>query len=279
MKLAAVAVGCAILFSVPSPALGVGASSTPSPDPSLSLQQRRLLDLQVRNLEAQTSSGAAFRAWLPAGTILLGSIVAASGALRYFYDQRLKARLRLEDKISEELRAIAEYPEGGNSTSVRVVRALQSLSQLMPLTSDTIRQTRRVTDIIQVGVRLDADFDDLQQAQFDCLCLAQWPDYRLWLSQNPQHRRFILYRYQEAFRTLARDYPDYFRQMRLDAGGYVVPFRIPEAHYRHFQALAEGYELQFVALKDGDERREAVRALGEALGNPALARAMLDGSQ
>jgi hypothetical protein len=133
-----------------------------------------------------------------------------------------------------------------------------------------------VTGVIQVGVRQDADFDDPHQAQFDGLCLAQWPAYRQWLEDNPEQRSFILYRYQQAFRTLAQRHPSYFRAMELHAGGYEVNFLIPELDYRHFQALAEGYELQVIALTEPEPRASAIAALGEALGNPRLARAMLE---
>ena len=86
------------------------------------------------------------------------------------------------------------------------------------------------------------------------------PDYGRWLEGNPEERRFILFRPQQAFRSLAARHPDDFETMSLGDRGHLVDEFIPEKDCLHFTALAYGYRLQVDRPTDADERQIAVEA-------------------
>jgi hypothetical protein len=269
--LAALAVG-----QQPSVAPAAHVATTPAVLSSPSLKEQRKLDLEVDKLEKETSGWAEFRAWLPAGTIVAGVIAALVSIVLYFGEKRFKTRVRLEEQFNENLQAISDYSERGRSTSSRVVRALRGLEQIAPLTADPAAHIRAVTDVITAGVRHDASFESFQQARFDGLCLAGWPDYGRWLDDHPLERRFILYRYQQALRGLAARYPEHFRTMSVGTSGLVVDEFVPEEVHLHFTALADGYRRQVERLTDASQRQEAISAFGEALNNARLACTMLE---
>jgi hypothetical protein len=220
-----------------------------------------------------------FRAWLPVITVLAGVVAATWSVLQYFGDQRFKTRASIEERFGEGLEAISDYPESGHSTSSRVVRALAELEQLVPLSNSPEQHMNAVTDVVAVAVRHDVDFDNLQQARLDGLCLSGWPGYVRWLEQNPQERAFILYRYRQAFRALAERHETYFETMRLGPSGYLVDEYISEQDYLHFIALADGYRQHMARIPSGPDRDAAIAAVGDVLRNQQLANSMFTGRQ
>lgn len=86
------------------------ATSSPTSRPtSLPSIQTELQQLEVRQLRQQTDRWATVRSWLPAGTALVALIAAAIGILTYLADARKDRRLRLEDKVEENVGILVEY--------------------------------------------------------------------------------------------------------------------------------------------------------------------------
>jgi hypothetical protein len=233
-------------------------------------QEQRKLELEIDKLTRETAASAQIRAWLPAGTIVVGVIVAAFSMYQYFGDRRRESAIRLESQFAEHLGALSDYSDDANLASARVTWALDALAELTRLAQDTEVYRSRVTQVITTGVMDDANFEDRRHVRLDALCLERWPDYRLWLEEHAADRGYILYRYRQAVRVLAERHRDYFTAMDYGEDGYVVENYIEEADYLLFTSLARGYGRQIDSL-EASERTAAVDAFGSALGNRALA--------
>src|SRR5215208_4521689 len=125
--------------SIPPP------SSLPSPANLPTERQERKLDLEIRKLEEETSTGARVRSWLPAGSTLAALAAGAFGAYQYFRDRRRESAIRVEEQFSDNLQTIAEYVHEANYPSAGLLSALTSLKELVELTKDPQRYRSRVT--------------------------------------------------------------------------------------------------------------------------------------
>jgi hypothetical protein len=222
-------------------------------------------------LVVATSVGSHVRAWLSASTALIALLAAALAAYQYFRDQRLGSWLRLEQQFSQHLGTLSDYSERGNLASANVVWAIENLTELVKLAPDPAAYRSRVTEVITTGMLDDANFDDARHVRLDRMCVERWPDYSRWLIDHPTESDFLLYRYLQALRGLAKANEKYFREMDYGANGYEVPEYGDERAYLLFLALVRGYE-QHLAILSRDDRAASVDAFGMAIGNAALAK-------
>jgi hypothetical protein len=266
---------CALVLALLGPSLAAAQAAAPTTSHQ-TLEQRKL-QLEIDKLSQETSLSAEVRAWLSAGTIFIALIGAGWGAYRYFRDQRRESRVRLEQQFAESLGVLSDYSQTGNLASARVVWTLENLKELTALAPDPDAYRRRVTEVITTGLLEDANFLERPHVRLDTFCLERWDDYKRWLGEHPPQRGFLLYRYQQALRALAKDKGEYFREMDYGEKGYEVEqYSNDEADYLLFTSLAQGYAGHIATLPT-NERTAAVDTFGDAVGNRALARKMFAG--
>jgi hypothetical protein len=238
----------------------------PNADPA-----SRKLELELRKLEQETSTAAIARSWVPAASGAAALIAVGFGAFQYFRDRHRDREVRIQDQFATGLGQVANFVLEDRRTSAGLLAALKSLRQVVALPDAPSRSTDRVSEVIGKESLNDIDFCDPEQVRFDPTCLDEWPDYTRWLRDHPNEQSFILYRYQEAGRELARRYPDFFSRIRLSRNGeIVVPAQLPDKDFLHFQQLLRGYRLH-VENQPPDARMRSIELFGEAIGNSAFA--------
>lgn len=256
----------------PTPTLTPTASASVTtkltPSPSSNLQQ----ELQIKLLQQETSSEAKFQPYIPLISAAVATIAVGVGIFQYRNTRRRDYALRVEQEFATNLSYLVEYPKEDNRSNARAATALDNLKWLVDRTREPDRYRKRVTEAIIVESRDDIDFDDPRQARFDPLCLLSWPPYGKSLCEEPELQGFILYRYQQALRTLKDKDPSYFASIRLaEDGSYKVDRYTQESWYLHFQVLVDGFKRHIELIKDSERQTKAVDQFAEALGNRALA--------
>ena len=247
-----------------------GSSPAPAPTSSSSLTsvlQLQQLRLQIKLLKQQTSLEAKLQPYIPLLSVVVALTVAGFGAYKYIRDRRRDYALRVEQEVAVNLSYLVEFPKADSSLNARAATALDNLTWLVDKTDDPLRYRQRVTEAIFVEAKDDIDFDDEKQVRFDALCLARWPAYSQFITDQADLQDFILYRYQQAFRVLKKADPVYFSTIRHTADGYHVGHYIKESLYLHFQVLVDGYTQHLELITDPERRARAVDDFVDALGN------------
>ena len=150
-------------------------ASVPSPTPGLEQQ------LQIKQLQQETSWQGQFRGYLPAGSALVAFIGALWGAIVYFRDQKRDRALRTEQTITENLNQIISYSKGETTISAQAVCSLDNLNALADQAANKDALTKRVTNVIVAAVTEDIDFHNVRQVGFDILCVDKWPPYAAYI--------------------------------------------------------------------------------------------------
>jgi hypothetical protein len=258
--------------ATPAPTPSVTAVQSPSAASSPSVPTE-LQQLQIRQLRQQTDGWAGVRAWLPAITAFVAVIAAISGIWTYLADARKDRRLRLEDKVEENIGALVEYPSDGAAGIGKVNNALRNLQALTRVAGRRRRGAleKRVSQAIVEIVSYDLNLNDMRQARFDALALDKWDAYRQMLRDDDQLRDDIFYRYITALRELRTTFLGRCQTARIgQTGRYEFDQKIDDADLQHFGTLIASYR-RHVSLADNDlERNRRISDFSAALGNQQL---------
>jgi len=241
-------------------------------------QEERLTSLEKLKLEvlALKRASAWYRPLLdavPFVTALVTVVGLWAGAYKYFADKR---EARLAQNVSElktDVDQILTFPTDDKISRARVTFALNDLERL---TTDDAGKRANVTDIIEMTVENDLNFDKLRDVTFDAIVLSHWKDYSSRLSQkggSPNIRN----RYIEALRRLYATNPEYFSSIDYNdaLGGFTASGSVDEAKYLEFLKLVSGYQRHLKFIGSAPERVSAVENFSEALHNPRLAAKLL----
>ena len=252
------------------------ATSSPAPhQPSPSTIQTELQQLEIRQLNQQTDKWATVRAWLPASTALVALIAAAVGVLTYLADARKDRRLRLEDKVEENVGILVEYATDINAGIGRLNNALRNLQALLRV-AGTRRQRvaieKRVSHAIAEVVSYDLNLNDMRQARFDALALDNWSAYRRLLRKNDELRDDVFYRYVTALRNARMAVPGLYEAVRVGSDGdYQFESDVDDVVLQHFGTLVASYRRHVSFTANDLERQQRVADFGAALENQELA--------
>lgn len=247
-------------------------------DPEGDLSNEKLR-LEVEKLRADTGTPALLRSWLPVGTIAVGLIAAIIGVWQYLSNRKREVDVRLQDQFREDMGDLVDYLEAERGSSARVVASIGDLQAIVPMMPDPSAQSRHVTEFLLAAIVSDLDFDDPRQVRFEAVALATWPGYSDWLTTHQGDQKFVLYRYEQALRTMQSRYPEYVRTMRMDSatGAFKVKEFIPEKDYLTLLALLSGYAAH-VGRLEADAREAALLRLDQITDNPALRAALFSSS-
>jgi hypothetical protein len=269
-------------LTTPPPAAAAGPQARPTTSTSPgSAGAQHLQDLQIEQLEEQTSWEGRIRAYVPWLSVVAAAAGAAFAVWRYFQDVARESihraedlAFRIEQEIAGSLTHVVEYAKADNRLNARVTSALGTLSSLVKLTDDPTSHADQITRAIISAVKDDIDFDDAKQVGFDAICLDGWPAYVEHLRAHPKEQQYILSRYRQAMAKLRKTNPT-FGKLRYESGAFLVPDSrdyIEEPLYRHFRDLVDGFDLHRQVITSRDAQAQAVADFGAALRNPVLVR-------
>ena len=254
----------------PLPTIAQPARQVPSPTPDPEQQ------LQIMQLEQETSWQGQLRGYLPAGSALVALSAIFWSAVIYFRDQRKDRELRIEQTITENLGQIIGYSKGETTVSAQAVGALDNLNALASKLGDKEALTQRVTNVIVVAVMEDIDFANVRQVRFDGLCLDNWPPYSRYIESHPAQNQYLIYRYLSALYELHDRQREYMDNVVYDdtVRKFVHPEEIvmkPEDDYRLFQRLIQGVQQHWPMVDDPTQRTDLIDTFVEATGSRNLA--------
>jgi hypothetical protein len=249
-------------------------SSSAGNQPSSTNTQTELQQLEILQLHQETDKWAAVRAWLPAGTALVAFLGAAVGIVTYLADARKDRRLRLEDKVEENIGVLIDYPADSAAGIGKSNNALRNLRALLRVAGSSSRADieQRVGHAIAEIVSYDLNLNNLRQARLDALALDNWPAYRRLLRKNDELRDDIFFRYVTALRNARIARPGLYQTARIGPDGeYRFSKDIDDGTLQHFGTLVASYRRHVSLVTNDDERRQRVTAFGGALENQELA--------
>src|SRR5262249_48643956 len=157
------------------------------------------------------------RGGLPASTALAALIAAAIGVWTYLRDARKDRRLRLEDKVEENVGILVEYPADSTAGIGKLNNALRNLHALLRVAGSKRRRVDiedPVSHAIAEVVSYDLNLGDVRQARFDALALDNWGAYRRLLQENGELRDDVFYRYVTALRNARIAAPGIYQTVR-----------------------------------------------------------------
>jgi Domain of unknown function (DUF5753)/Helix-turn-helix domain len=249
-------------------------SSPAGNQPSSTNTQTELQQLEILQLHQQTDKWATIRAWLPAGTALVAFLGAAVGIVTYFADARKGRRLRLEDKVEENIGVLIDYPADSTAGIGKLNNALRNLRALSRVAGSSSRSDieQRVSRAIAEIVSYDLNLNDLRQARLDALALDSWLAYRRLLRKSGDLRDDIFFRYVTALRNARIARPGLYQTARIGPDGeYRFGKDIDDATLQHFGTLVASYRRHVNLVVNDSERRQRITAFGAALENQELA--------
>jgi hypothetical protein len=255
-----------------------GTESSPPPTPSIEQQ------LQIDQLQQETSWEGRLQGYLPAGSALVALAAAGWGVFVYLRDQRRGFYLRTQMEIANNLNRLIEHKKDEAIKSAQIISALTALNALASQSPDEAKLLREVTSIITAAVMDDINFNDVNQVRFEALCLANWAPYETHLRDNPDQRGYILYRYLSALLELQHNHSAYISRVNWDAKAmkFSHPMDIimePENDFRLFQRLVQGVLTHWQLIDEDSRRADLAKEFQAATGNHQITLQLLGGSQ
>jgi len=205
---------------------------------------------------------------------LAALIAAAVGISTYLAGARKDRRLRLEDKVEENVGILVEYPTDSTAGIGKVNNALRNLQALLRVagSSGRVDIEKRVSHAIAEIVSYDLNLSDVRQARFDALALDHWVAYRRLLREDDELRDGVFYRYVTALRSARIAVPGLYQAVRVGPDGeYQFDKDIDSIVLQHFGTLVASYRRHVTFAADDLERQRRFTAFGAALENQELA--------
>jgi hypothetical protein len=273
-----IALGTSAPMSMPTKVLVSKERAVVTPSPTPDIEQQ----LQIEQLRQETSWAGRLQGYLPAGSALAALAAAGWGIFVYLRDQRRNLQLRTQVEIASNLSRLIDRDQGEAVKSAQVVSALAALTALADQSADKDKLLSDVTNIIVTAVMNDINFGDVNQVNFEGLCLKNWNAYETHLADKPEDRVFVAYRYIRALYDLRAKHSDYISRVEWDSKNmkYFHPDNVilkPEEDFLLFTRLAQGVRTHW-------QRLDAVRRVGLAsefeavTGNTRLTAQLLGGS-
>lgn len=254
------------------------AVATPSP-PSVIEQQ-----LQIEQLRQETSWVGRLQGYLPAGSALAALAAAGWGIFAYLRDQRRNLQLRTQVEIASNLSRLIDRDRGEAVKSAQVVSALAALTALAGQSANKGKDKllNDVTNIIVAAVADDINFGDVNQVNFEGLCLKNWTAYENYLANHQNDRVFVAYRYNSALYDLRTKHSDYITRVEWDSKTmkYFHPDNVilkPEEDFILFTRLVRGVRTHWQRL-DAAPRVGVASEFEAVTGNSRLTAQLLGGS-
>jgi hypothetical protein len=253
------------------------AESSSAPTPPIEQQ------LQIKQLQQETSWEGRLQGFLPAGSALAALVGAGWGVFVYLRDQRRNLQLRTQMEIASNLNRLIEHDKGEAIKSAQIVSALTALNALADQSANKGRLLQEVTSIITAAVRDDIDFNDVSQVRFEMLCLENWVSYEAHLRINPDEHGYILYRYLSALHQLHGEYSTYISKVNWNARTmkftHPAGTLLPEHDFQLFQRLIQGIRSHLQLIDDQSRRTELMQEFKAVTGNQELTQQLLGGPQ
>jgi hypothetical protein len=246
----------------------------------MSPDEQTKLRLEIRKLQQETDGWSWFRAWLPGSAALVALTAAIWGIWTYLADARRDRRLRLEDKIEENIGILVEFPSDSSAGIGKVHNSLRNLHALVLVARahDRTRIERRVSEAVAEIVSYDLELTDVRQARLDALALDGWEAYRQLLREDAALRGGIVSRYVVALRSLRNTDPSKYENARQLAGIYHFGKGIDDTALQLFATLVASYHSHVGLVSDADERKQAIHNFAAALANQRLTNDVFGGT-
>lgn len=234
--------------------------------------EQRRQRLEIKKLEAETGTVADLRGWATIAAVVFTGGAFSVSVLRFGHEVRDARTLRREERFEANLERLTDF---AGSESGMLTRALVALSNLRSLSSGDAELRERVTAATTTVVREELDLANSRHAQFELLCVQEWPEYRERLRNDTEANVQVLYHLRNALAALHAEEPAFYGRLQLRAGEFVGQGQGREAKLERLRPFAESYREHVDLLAPGRARDRAITRFADALDNNTLARHFL----
>lgn len=236
--------------------------------------EQRRERLEIQKLEAETGTVADLRGWATIAVVMFTGGAFAVSVLRFGHEVRDARTLRREERFEANLERLTDF---AGSESGMLTRALVALHNLRSLSTGDAELRERVTAAITTVVREELDLSNSRHAQFELLCVQEWPDSRERIRNHTEANVQVLYRLRNALAVLHAEEPTFYGRLQLRAGEFVGQGQGREAKLERLRPFAVSYRDHVDLLVSGPARDRAITWFSDALDNNTLARHFLGG--